>query len=84
MEWVCFVKRHNASLKNEKRKDFLMPGGSGHVGKMIFSCGIDHLAVLAYVPEDAGAAKSSFIWGFPAAWNQSANLHMPFLEIPSP
>jgi len=27
-------------------------GGSGHIGKMVFSCGVDHLAVLAYVPED--------------------------------
>merc|ERR1712061_247890 len=27
-------------------------GGSGHIGKMVFSCGADKLAVLAYVPED--------------------------------
>merc|ERR1711877_30876 len=27
-------------------------GGSGHIGKMIFSCGADQLAVVAYVPED--------------------------------
>merc|ERR1712125_239805 len=26
-------------------------GGSGHIGKMIFSCGTDQLAVVAYVPE---------------------------------
>merc|ERR1739844_307504 len=26
-------------------------GGSGHIGKMIFSAGIDQLAVVAYVPE---------------------------------
>merc|ERR1711957_255596 len=26
-------------------------GGSGHVGKMIFSCGTDQLAVVAYVPK---------------------------------
>merc|ERR1739845_76139 len=25
-------------------------GGSGHIGKMIFSCGTDQLAVVAYVP----------------------------------
>merc|ERR1719145_415602 len=30
-------------------------GGSGHIGKMVFSCGVDHLAVLAYVPEDKQA-----------------------------
>merc|ERR1739845_133815 len=27
-------------------------GGSGHIGKMIFSAGPDQLAVVAYVPED--------------------------------
>merc|ERR1711963_145040 len=27
-------------------------GGSGHIGKMIFSCGAEQLAVVAYVPED--------------------------------
>ncbi|CAJ1405331.1 unnamed protein product [Effrenium voratum] len=27
-------------------------GGSGHIGKMVFSVGVDHLAVLAYVPDE--------------------------------
>merc|ERR1711948_243140 len=27
-------------------------GGSGHIGKMIFSAGVEQLAVVAYVPED--------------------------------
>lgn len=27
-------------------------GGSGHIGKMVFSAGAEHLAVLAYVPEE--------------------------------
>merc|ERR1712083_292751 len=27
-------------------------GGSGHIGKMIFSAGAEQLAVVAYVPED--------------------------------
>merc|ERR1711957_863942 len=27
-------------------------GGSGHIGKMIFSCGTEQLAVVAYVPEE--------------------------------
>merc|ERR1711957_1009653 len=27
-------------------------GGSGHIGKMIFSCGTDQLAVVPYVPQD--------------------------------
>jgi len=26
-------------------------GGSGHIGKMVFSCGSDQLAMVAYVPE---------------------------------
>merc|ERR1740120_142395 len=26
-------------------------GGSGHIGKMIFSAGVEQLAVVAYVPE---------------------------------
>merc|ERR1712222_6257 len=26
-------------------------GGSGHIGKMLFSAGSEHLAILAYVPE---------------------------------
>jgi len=26
-------------------------GGSGHIGKMVFSAGTDHLAIVAYVPE---------------------------------
>merc|ERR1711865_995365 len=35
-------------------------GGSGAIGKMVFSAGTDQLAVLAYVPEDklGGQAKS--------------------------
>merc|ERR1711920_291391 len=27
-------------------------GGSGHIGKMVFSAGAEQLAILAYVPED--------------------------------
>merc|ERR1712113_107425 len=26
-------------------------GGSGHIGKMVFSAGTEHLAIVAYVPE---------------------------------
>lgn len=37
-------------------------GGSGHIGKMIFSCGVDQLAVVAYVPEDKVAALSCEEW----------------------
>jgi hypothetical protein len=27
-------------------------GGSGHIGKMVFSCGTEQLSIVAYVPED--------------------------------
>merc|ERR1712039_943161 len=27
-------------------------GGSGHIGKMVFSAGVEQLAIVAYVPED--------------------------------
>merc|ERR1712107_271869 len=30
-------------------------GGSGHIGKMIFSAGVEQLAILAYVPEEKQA-----------------------------
>merc|ERR1712194_288696 len=37
-------------------------GGSGHVGKMIFSCGVDQLAVVAYVPENKQAECNCEEW----------------------
>merc|ERR1712027_148225 len=42
------VKAMNAKSDptEEERK-----GGSGHIGKMIFSAGVEQLAVVAYVPE---------------------------------
>merc|ERR1712013_605095 len=39
-----------------------MGGGSGHVGKMVFSAGADQLAIVAYVPEDKQAALSCEEW----------------------
>merc|ERR1711920_1128727 len=30
-------------------------GGSGHIGKMVFSAGVEQLALVAYVPEDKQA-----------------------------
>merc|ERR1712010_442781 len=33
-------------------------GCSGHIGKMIFSAGVERLAVVAYVPEDKVGALS--------------------------
>merc|ERR1712079_198665 len=37
-------------------------GGSGRIGKMVFSAGVDQLAVLAYVPEDKQAELSCEQW----------------------
>lgn len=37
-------------------------GGSGHIGKMVFSAGIEQLAVCAYVPEEKQAELSCEEW----------------------
>lgn len=37
-------------------------GCSGHIGKMIFSAGVDQLAVVAYVPEDKQATLCGKEW----------------------
>merc|ERR1712039_961710 len=37
-------------------------GGSGHIGKMIFSAGAERLAVVAYVPEDKQGELSCAEW----------------------
>merc|ERR1711948_53195 len=37
-------------------------GGSGHIGKMIFSAGSEQLAVCAYVPEEKQSALSCEEW----------------------
>jgi len=37
-------------------------GGSGHIGKMIFSAGVEQLAVVAYVPEDKQEQLSCEEW----------------------
>merc|ERR1711982_40454 len=37
-------------------------GGSGHIGKMIFSAGTEQLAVVAYVPEEKQSELSSEEW----------------------
>merc|ERR1719388_296548 len=37
-------------------------GCSGHIGKTIFSAGVDRLAVVAYVPEDKVGALSCEEW----------------------
>jgi len=43
------VKAMNAKsdLAEEERK-----GGSGHIGKMVFSAGVEQLAIVAYVPDE--------------------------------
>merc|ERR1712232_479038 len=37
-------------------------GGSGHIGKMLFSAGTDQLAIAAYVPDDKKAQISPAEW----------------------
>jgi len=37
-------------------------GGSGHIGKMIFSAGAEQLAVVAYVPEEKQSTLSCEEW----------------------
>merc|ERR1711959_243830 len=37
-------------------------GGSGHIGKMIFSAGAEQLAVVAYVPDDKQGELSCQEW----------------------
>merc|ERR1711953_847804 len=53
------VKAMNAKSDptEEERK-----GGSGHIGKMIFSCGTDQLAIVAYVPEAKQKELSCAEW----------------------
>lgn len=53
------VKAMNAKSDptEEERK-----GGSGHVGKMVFSAGVEQLAIVAYVPESKQAELSCEEW----------------------
>jgi hypothetical protein len=53
------VKAMNAKSDptEEERK-----GGSGHIGKMVFSAGTDKLAVVAYVPEEKQSEISCEEW----------------------
>merc|ERR1712087_946753 len=37
-------------------------GGSGHIGKMVFSAGVEQLAVVAYVPEEKQAELDCEEW----------------------
>jgi len=53
------VKAMNAKSdpSEEERK-----GGSGHIGKMVFSAGLSQLAIVAYVPEDKQAELVCSEW----------------------
>merc|ERR1712113_764367 len=53
------VKAMNAKSdpSEEERK-----GGSGHIGKMVFSAGLEQLAIVAYVPEDKRAEIKDSEW----------------------
>merc|ERR1719491_850590 len=48
---------HKSDPTEEERK-----GGSGHIGKMIFSAGVEQLAVVAYVPEAKQGELSCEEW----------------------
>merc|ERR1719282_1671764 len=37
-------------------------GGSGHIGKMIFSAGIERLAIVAYLPDDKKDKINAIEW----------------------
>jgi len=46
MESVKAMNAQSDPMEEERK------GGSGHIGKMIFSVGVEHLAICAYVPEE--------------------------------
>jgi len=49
-------------LESMKAMNWERQGASGHIGKMIFSDGLEKLAVVAYVPEEKRAACSCEDW----------------------
>jgi len=55
---------HSVKAMNEKSDptEEERKGGSGHVGKMVFSAGIDQLAIVAYVAEEKQAECSCQEW----------------------
>merc|ERR1711870_182443 len=56
---LASVKAMNAKSDptEEERK-----GGSGHIGKMVFSAGPDQLAIVAYVPEEKQSELECSEW----------------------
>lgn len=80
------VKAMNAKSDpaEEERK-----GGSGHIGKMVFSAGMNQLAVVAYVPEDKQSALSCEEWlakvlsTFPGGAVQKGDKALSFGAIPA-
>merc|ERR1712048_986111 len=57
LEVSCNAMNEKSDPTEEERK-----GGSGHIGKMIFSAGVEQLAVVAYVPEDKQAECDCKEW----------------------
>merc|ERR1712151_467778 len=60
VDLVCeSVRAMNAEIdpNEEERK-----GGSGHIGKMVFSAGLEQLAIVAYVPEAKQGELSCQEW----------------------
>merc|ERR1712066_112136 len=57
LEMLAESMKAKSDPTEEERK-----GGSGHIGKMIFSAGVDQLAVVAYVPTDKQKELSCEEW----------------------
>merc|ERR1712190_378307 len=57
LEASCNAMNEKSDPTEEERK-----GGSGHIGKMIFSAGVDQLAVVAYVPTEKQQELSCAEW----------------------
>merc|ERR1719161_1229644 len=54
----CLAAMNEKSDPTEEERK----GGSGHIGKMVFSAGVDHLGIAAYVPEAKQSELSCKEW----------------------
>eukprot|EP00811_Abedinium_folium_P017276 NODE_2619_length_2178_cov_9.155534.p1 GENE.NODE_2619_length_2178_cov_9.155534~~NODE_2619_length_2178_cov_9.155534.p1 ORF type:complete len:606 (+),score=229.27 NODE_2619_length_2178_cov_9.155534:69-1886(+) len=55
---ACMAAMNEESMPDEEERK----GGSGKIGKMIFSAGVDQLAIIAYVPEEKKDAICAIEW----------------------
>merc|ERR1712012_1522525 len=56
-------------------------GGSGHIGKMIFSAGTEQLAICAYVPEEKQAELSCEDWLKAVLANFQGTIESPAADL---